>query len=169
VSAGFDSVNKTQTLCAGGWFECEIHSYIVCAAAMAHGNEAGPGFGQCVYKYAEMQGQWYSGDTFGSAPLDGCCHDHGDMNWGDMVGCAVGVEDSQFIPNTYRNAEPGIAYKTLSDSFAMAAKKGYDPDSGPVILVGGLVSKWPAPGSLFGEMCAGFDGALVEETPEPCR
>ena len=60
------------------------------------------------------------------------------------------------------------AYQKLSDSFALAQKRGYNPADGPVFLVGGVVSKWPQPGSLYSEVCAGFAGLPRGDQPPAC-
>ena len=110
----------------------------------------------------------YSGTNTGSAPLDACAHDWGDVNWGDLVSCSIGVSDSQFIPNQYgQGSERSIAYTTLSDAFAEAKVLGYDPADGPVMLVGGERSNWPAPGALFSEICGWFEGKPGKK-PDAC-
>ena len=53
TSHATDGVNTTQALCAGGWFECQLHSLIACGAALAHGNQYGPGFGECLYRHVD--------------------------------------------------------------------------------------------------------------------
>ena len=49
------------------------------------------------------------------------------MNWGEMVQCSTGVHGVSglgdvFGPNRYTADESGLAYKKLSDSFAVAVR-----------------------------------------------
>lgn len=164
---GPDGSTLPTPVCAGGWAECELHAYAICAASSLPGGSWVGCYG-CLYWAAHPEGggrgMFYNG---GLAPVDMCMHKHcSDRNWGDMTQCALGLSSSFGVPQPRH----GVAYTELLRLFALGAEAGVTLGA-PKITINGRESRWPdypastgPEGSLLGEVCAAF-----AKSPPPCE